>query len=226
MKNLRHLAVGVFFALLPAFLVGLLVLSASSASAGVLNFKMTAPRTTLNIGEIVTVTVSAWINDSAASPNNGLDTWQLDLSVNNTGILGITETEGTANISLLAPDPDPMWSGWNAATVNSPITGEVCGVVVTQLIWGNPSYIGVGGYSDIFTFNIEALAAGVAAYTICDDGGGLFYGALVDGTEYEFDNIIFDAQNSDNVFTVISVPEPASLTIFAFAGILAALRKK
>ena len=204
----------------------LIVLFVNSAFAGELHFKMTAPKTTLNVDEEVTVTVSAYINDSVALPANGLDTWQLDLSVNNSGIIGITKTGSNANITLLAPNPDMSYSGWDGASVNSPITGEVRSVGVVQKVIGAPSYTGVGGYSDIFTFKIKALALGTATYTICNDGGGGFFAFLADSTYYEGSNIIFDAGISNNTFTVISAPEPASLVLFALAGILASVKKK
>jgi hypothetical protein len=214
-----------------AFLSILVVLSINQAAAGILHFKMTAPKTTLTVNEEVAVTVSAWVDDPIASPNNGLITWQVDLSVNNTGILEITKTGTVADITLLAPpDQDTTFSTWDYESVNSPITGEVREVVVVQRIISNPSYVGVEEYTDIFTFNIQALSVGTAVYTIRDDGGGLFFGMLVNRTEYDNDvisgSVVFDASTSDHIFTVVSVPEPISLTIFAFAGLLAALRKK
>lgn len=205
------------------FLV-LIVLSVNSASAGMLHFKMTAPKTTLTVDEEVTVTVSAWVDDPIAEPDNGLDTWQLDLSVNNTGIIEITKTGTNADIILLAPDPDMDYSGWDKTSVNLPITGEVRNVAVVQQVIGAPSYTGVGSYSNIFTFHIKAKTLGTATYTICDDGGGGFFAYLADNTYYEGGSIIFDAGISNNTFTVI--PEPASLTLFALAGILASIRRK
>jgi hypothetical protein len=208
-----------------ALLLAFVALFVPQVSAGMLHFKMTAPKTTLEVGEEVTVTVSAWVDSSMAAPDNGLDTWQLDLSVNNTGVIEITKTGLNANIALLAPNPDMSYSGWDKASVNSLVTGEVHGVQVVQQEIGAPSYTGVGGYSDIFTFNIKALAHGTATYTICDDAGSGFFAYLSDGTYYENSNIVFDAEVSNNVFTV-AAPEPASLVIFAFAGLLASLRKK
>jgi len=206
-----------------------IVLFVNYAAADTLHFKMTASKTTLTVGEGVTVTVSAWVDDPMASPNNGLITWQADLSVDNTGVVEITKTGSVADITLLAPsDRDPTFSGWNSTSVNSPITGEVREVVAIQNNISNPSYVGVGGYTDIFTFNIKALANGAATYTICDDGGGLFFGMLGDLTEYDNSvtpgSVVFDAQNSNNTFTVI--PEPTTLAIFVCAGLLAALRRK
>lgn len=224
MKKIHQEMKSVFISLLVIFTVS----GINRVSAGALYFKMAASKTTLTVGEEISITVSAWVNDPIAEPDNGLDTWQADLSVDNTGIIEITATGGVADITLLAPDPDPMWSGWDETSVNSPITGEVREVVVIQEEVGAPSYIGVGGYSEIFTFNIKALSLGTATYTILNDGGGLFYGALADGTEYDNDiipgSVIFDAENSNRTFTVI--PEPASFSVFAFAALLAVFKKK
>jgi hypothetical protein len=223
-KNFHQMMKSACYAVLLVFLS---LFFSNSAVAGILHFKMTAPKTTLAIGETTTVTVLAWVNDSIAAPANGLDTWQLDLSVNNNGVVGITKTGSVADITLLAPNPDPAWSGWKASTVNTPVTGEVRAVAVNQLVVGAPSYTGVGGFSQIFTFKIEALANGIATYTITDDGEGLF-GILADGTQYDNSitpgSVIFDAGSSNNTFTVI--PEPTTLAIFAFAGLFAALRRK
>ncbi len=218
MKKILQVKKSVFVSLLLVFLMVFI----NSVSAGEVHFKMTAPKTTLAIGEEVLVTVSAWVDDPVALPDNGLDTWQLDLSVDNTGIIEITKTGADADITLLAPDPDMDWSGWNEASVNSPTTGEVRGVGVVQQEIGAPSLTGVGGYSDIFTFNIKGLAEGTAVYTICDDTGGGFLAYLADNTLYMGSSIIFD-EGSSNTFTV--VPEPVTFTLFALAGIAASFRK-
>ncbi len=221
MKNIHQ----VMKSVLVSLLVVLSVLFVNSVSAGELHFKMTAPKTTLAIDEEITVTVSAWIDDPIAIPDNGLDTWQLDLSVDNTGIVEITKTANPkGDITLLAPDPDMDYSSWDETSVNLPITGEVRSVAVIQEEIGAPSYTGVGDYSDIFTFKIKAIGEGTAAYTICADGGGGFFAYLADSTYYEGSGIIFDAGSSNRAFTV--VPEPASMTVFALAGILISLRKK
>jgi hypothetical protein len=210
----------------------LVLLFFNAVSFADLLFKMTSeegnlghPITGLVIGEKVNVHVWAWVNDAIAEPDNGLDTWQMDMDVDNTGVIQITKTGGVANIDLIAPDPDPLWSGWDEASVNnegSPYfgaTGEVREVVVTQDVVSAPSYTGVGGYSEIFSFQIEAIGVGTATYTLKKNfPGGLFLGMLADGTEFDYDidpgSVYFDATVSEHVFTV--VPEPASLLIMAF----------
>lgn len=229
MKSFHRMAGNVVFAFLAVLIIVILTLPANSVLAGTIQFKMTAPKTTLTVGEVITVTVSAWVNDPIAQPDNGLDTWQLDLSVDNTGVIEITKTSDVADITLLAPNPDSYWSGWKESSVNSPVTGEVREVAVTQQIIGAASYTGVGGYSDIFTFNIIGSAVGTATYTICDDStgdGSGIYAFLSDESYYEGDDMVFDASGSDNVFTVIAVPEPASFAVFILAGVLAASKRR
>lgn len=211
--------------------VALAVHFCSVVSSAALSFKMTCDKgdrghliTGLEIGEKVNVHVWAWVNDSRAEPNNGLDTWQMDMDVDNTGVIKITKTGSVANITLIAPDPDPGWSGWDEASVNNEgtpyfgATGEVREVVVIQNAVGAPSYTGVGGYSEIFSLQIEALGAGTATYTLKKFTDGLFLGILADGTEFDYDDdpssVYFDATVSEHVFTV--VPEPGSLLIMAF----------
>jgi hypothetical protein len=201
-------------------------------------FKMTADKTVLSPGEETTVHVWAWIYTPAGieKPHNGLDTWQLDLSVDNTDVIQIV------GINLLAPDPDPVWSGWDHASLNNPVTGEVREVVVSQQIVGAPSDIGVGiddnidnhaNYSEIFNLTIRAQTvpfAQMATYTLMDDGGGLFYGAIADGTEFEndspsaFGGVDFYGAGSDNVFTV--VPEPGTFVLLATAAAFAIRRRR
>jgi hypothetical protein len=139
----------------------------------------------------------------------------MDMDVDNTGIIQITTTGSVANITLIAPDPDPVWSGWDEASVNVGTTGEVREVVVTQEVPGAASYTGVGGYDEIFSFQIEAIGVGTATYTLKKNfEGGLFLGILADGTEFDVDTtdqVFFDAAGSAHVFTV--VPEPTSLLI-------------
>lgn len=203
-------------------------------------FKMTADKTGLLLGEQTTVHVWAWIYDpeGVQLPDNGLEAWQTDLSVDNTGVIQIV-----GGINFLAPNPSPApWTSWNSSSLNSPVTGEVREVHTIQKSWGAPSYTGVGddddidnpdNYTEIFNFTIEAisgLGGSHAAYTLMDDGGGLFYGYLTDATNfdntdpYAYGGTYFYAAGSDNVFTII--PEPASMVLLATAAVFALRRRK
>ncbi len=213
MKRLRFFSVLMF-----------LTLGITTVQANTLHYKMMAPTTDLTIGQAITVTVSAWIEGGTGT--NGLDTWQLDLDVDSSGVIAITENAGVANINLIAPDPDPTFSGWDAMSVNNPETGEVRQIAVSQNTVGAPSLTGIGGYSDVFTFEIVALAPGVVTYLLGDFGGTGFFAFTADDDYYDGTNSVFDTDLSDNVFTITAVPEPASIVLFMFAGITAALKRK
>lgn len=183
-------------------------------------FKMTCPNTELLLSEIATVTVWAWVDSAYGTVGNGLDTWQLDLDVDTTGVVGIT------GVSLIAPDPDPAWSGY--FSINTPMTGEASSVAVNQVTIGASSETGIGGYSEIFSFEIEAIAEGVVTYTIDGDEAGWF-AYLSNGDWFENSagadgGVYFDAAVSDNVFTV--VPEPCSLMIMSGLSVLALGRRR
>ncbi len=216
-----------------SILVCVFAVSICGAADEQIKFKMTVSPGTgytvlgdevqLSIGSLVTVDVWAWVDSDYGTAGNGLDSWQLDMDVDTSGIIGITETGGVADISPTAPAPF-FFSGW--ASVNSPVTGEAGGVSVTQS--DTTSDTGIGGYSEIFSFQIEGLAEGTATYTVMDDGGGLL-AFLSDDTWFEDDisadgGVYFDALGSDNVFTV--VPEPCSLMIMSGLSVIALRRRR
>ncbi len=200
-------------------------------------FKMTADKTALSPGEQTTGHIWAWIYTPAGieKPDNGLDTWQLDLSVDTNNVIEIV------SLNVLAPNPNPAYPPYNPDSLNTPITGEVRRVAVVQLVVGAPSLTGVGvdddidnpvNYSEICNFTIRAIGAPStsAAYTIMNDGGGGWFGILTDGTEFDNDSTsaygdtYFYAPGSDHVFTI--VPEPATVVLFAIASVFALRRRK
>ena len=200
-------------------------------------FKMTADKTALSPDEQTMVHVWAWIYTPTGieEPNNGLDTWQLDLSVDTSGVIEIL------SLNVLAPNPNPAYPPYQLASLNTPITGEVRRVAVSQLVTGAPSFTGVGGdddidnpanYSEICNFTIRAFGAPStsAAYTIMNDGGGGWFGILADDTEFDnesdtaYGGTYFYASGSDHVFTII--PEPATVVLFAAAAAFALRRRK
>ncbi len=197
------------------------VSTCSAAFEEKIKFKMTVEEdkdTVLLVGETVTIFVHAWVDSAHGTAGNGLDTWQMDLSVNQEDVIGVV----AGSFSADAPDPDPMWSGW--VSVNNP-TGSISGVAVTQLIPGASSETGVGGYSQIFSFQIEGLAEGEATYDMTGD----WFAFLADDRWFEDDisadgGVYFDAGASDNVFTV--VPEPCSLMIMSGLSLIALRRRR
>ena len=207
-------------------------------------FKMTADKTSLMPGETTNVYIWAWIYTPAGieKPNKGLDTWQLDLSVDNTNVIQIVSN------SIHTLTPSPRYTGvpeYQLSSLNNPITGEVRSVSVVQLVPGAASTTGVGvdnnidnlgNYSEICSFAIKAALnpmASSATYTIMDEGNGWF-GMLADSVSdpTTFDNsdsiayggTYFYAAGSQHVFTII--PEPASMVLLATAAAFALRRRK
>jgi hypothetical protein len=202
-------------------------------------FKMSADKTALLPNEETMVHIWAWIYTPTGieKPDNGLDTWQLDLRVDTTNVIEIV------SLDVLAPSPrNPAYPPYNPASLNTPITGEVRRVAVIQLEVGAPSLTGVGidndidnptNYSEICNFTIKAIGAPLtsASYTIMNDGGGGWFGILTDGTEFDNDSptayggTYFYASGSDHVFTIIT-PEPATVVLLAIASVFALRRRK
>jgi hypothetical protein len=211
------------------------VVSSADLVDPTLVFKMTADKTTLSPSEQTTAHIWAWIYTPTGieKPDNGLDTWQLDLSVDTNSVIKIV------SLNVLAPNPDPTWPAYHS--LNTPITGEARRVAAIQINPGDPSLTGVGvdddidnsaNYSEICNFTIQAIGAPStsAAYTIMNDSGDGWFGILADGTEFDNDSTIaygdtyFYASGSDNVFTI--VPEPATVVLFAIASVFALRRRK
>jgi len=207
-------------------------------------FKMTAENTSLTPGEQTAVHIWAWIYtpDGIEKPNKGLDTWQLDLSVDNTNVIQIV----SGSIQTLAPSP--RYTGvpeYQASSLNNPITGEVRSVSVVQLVPGAASTTGVGvdgdidnpdNYSEICRFTIQAMQnppSSSATYTIMNEGNGWFgmlADSVLDPTTFDnsdnsaFGGTYFYAAGSDHVFTI--VPEPASMLLLITASAFALRRRK
>jgi hypothetical protein len=214
-------------------------ISLAALTSPTLVFKMTADDTTLTPGEQTTVHVLAWIYTPAGieKPNKGLDTWQLDLSVNNNNVISMT------SLNVLAPNPNTSWPAYQQSSLNNPVTGEVRQVGVTQVTTNAPSLTGVGvddnidnaaNYSEICRFTIQAAqnpAASSATYAIMNEGAGWF-GILADSDGTTFDNsdssayggTFFYAAGSNKPFTII--PEPASMVLLATAAAFALRRRK
>jgi len=176
--------------------------------------KMTAEKTTLLQNEETTVTLHAWANFASATGQNGLNAWQLDVSVNLGGVVQVT------GVQLLAPTP---WSAADSGytSLNSPLSGQIKYLhLVTQSLPQN-STVGVGGYTPIASFNIKAIgqAGQSVAYSI--PTGDDFLGILADGTTIL--NGVFDSANSQTVFTI--VPEPSSLLILSGLAVVGMFRR-
>lgn len=182
-----------------------------SVSVAGLEVKLVAPKTDLLPSEQITVTLYAYANHALATGTNGLNAWQFDVLVSQTGVVQVVP----GSVVLLAPTPFVTnLSGFTS--INTPKTGQITYLhVVTN--YGQPSTAGVGGFTAIAQFDIQAI--GSAGQSVDFSLGGNAYGILADDTELNF---VFDSQNSQRTFTI--VPEPATMALFVVG--CAFLRKR
>lgn len=182
------------------FAVLMVSLCVASGSVAGLEVKIVAPKTQLLPSEQITLTLYAYANHSAASGTNGLNAWQCDVLVSQTGVVQVVP--GT--VVLLAPSPY-MANLSGFTSINTPKTGQISYLhVVTD--YGQASTAGVGGFTAIAQFDIQAI--GSVGQSVDFTLGGNAYGILADDTELSF---VFDSQNSQRTFTII--PEPATLAL-------------
>lgn len=194
------------------------VILCSVSHADVL-FKMEAPTTDLVLGgPAVTVTVSAWADDLEATGTNGLNYWALS---------ALVDTDGVAEVVGSSIIPLNLTTGFetDSASVNQIGTGGTGSIDYLNTYPSGseqPSGVGVGGYTPIAQFDIQAIGSvgQSVTYTLGDTGG--FLGILYDGTTILDGQ--FDVGASQNVFTI--VPEPATLLMLGLGTMLAYRRKK
>lgn len=186
-------------------LVVILYLTISTASNAALYFKMTTDKTQIAIDETATITLSAKCEE--AIDLNGLNNWQLGLTV--AGLGSVEVLEGT--ITLFAPfayDTAIMYDN-----VNNPL-GSIEDLQLNPISPPEDSVLGVGDYDQIAQFMIRGVSEGDVTYTIGNFDGD-FFGLLRDYDfmtgEGKYDGI-FDMAASTYQLTV--VPEPASFLLF------------
>jgi len=159
---------------------------------------MLADDDVIGIGDSTLMHVQAWVDDPAASGDNGLVLWQMDLSVDNAGVIGASNLNITAPVDIFdsGSSTDPLNGGVDAYALKDDDMSSV---------------IGVGGFTELFNFEVTGLSAGTAEYSI----GNVLIGDLADFTGFDISlgTAFLDTAGFGNVVTV--VPEPATLTLFA-----------
>jgi hypothetical protein len=201
MKNI----IWVFFVVLCIFF--------SAPSSAALVFKITSDQTNLTVGQTTTVHVWGWADDPLAIGTNGLNTWQLSAMVDTTGIVEVV----SGSVVFVAPSP---WSTNSSdtgfASINAPSTGTVDYLRLMTADLPQDSSAGVGGYTEIARFDIEAIGT-VGASVTYTLGGANFGGNLRDFIPSFDESYIlsgsFNANDSQRIFTI--VPEPSSLVILS-----------
>jgi len=96
-------------------LIGAVLLAVSSSSANMIKFKLSVvddestaevEDAILDVGETVDVVVQAWVDSGYGTANNGLDSWEMDLIADVTGVISVSD------VVMIAPDPDD-WGGYS-----------------------------------------------------------------------------------------------------------------
>lgn len=192
--------------------VCLFAAAASDLHAALLLVKMNADKTTLAIGE--TATIELYAHAPVAAGLNGLNTWQLSMLVGGDGAVSVLESSIAYTV--------PFTYDTLITSVNSP-AGSIKDISISPKNPPEDSNLGVGGFTKIAEFVIEAVGAGQVTYTIGDAGvGGGFFGILRDYNPMDpGDNYLdgsFELIGSDNQFTI--VPEPATFALLGGMGLI------
>jgi hypothetical protein len=180
--------------------------------------RLDADKTTINVGEELTVRILGKAADPAATGTNGINMWEMGISVPSTdnGVISVkTGLDGNGLFTFVPP------SGGYAADpviVNTPSIGDVRFVgLATQ---GTQSTtMGVNQFSLLASFTIIGMKQGTVTYTV--NGDYLGFDAGLKDRQYLVGS--FDAGNSVHTFTVL--PEPGCLLILGLGTSLLLSKK-
>lgn len=213
------------------FVVSLSCVCAFAAVASdATNFKMTADKTNLVLGgdpsdSVATVQLWAYVNAGSAVDLNGINAWNLSVLPGTDGVVEVIES----SISLIAPTPlaGAPDTGYDSSNFGN---GEILNLrAAVDAFGGMDSAAGVGDYSLIAEFQIQAAQVGTVSYEIGDYNFGGFQSILRDYNPLNGSGLYegsFDLDASNSVFQVTAVPEPTSLLILSGLGMISYLRRK
>jgi hypothetical protein len=201
-----------------------LVLLFSVHSDASLVFKITSDQSSLTVGQTTTMHVWGWANDPLATGTNGLNTWQFSALVDTTGVVEVV----SGSVEFLSPTPYSSDDS-KFTSINASKTGTINYLRLITNSVPQDSSAGVGGYTEIASFDIKAIGAvrSSVTYTL---GGDNFGGNLRDYIPSFDESYIlsgsFNATASQNIVTI--VPEPSTLILLSglwMTGFLTRRRK-
>jgi hypothetical protein len=199
-----------------------LVLCAHADAA--FKLKVEVDDTTLLPGETTLVRVYGLVEE--AGVDNGLALWEMDVDLDLDGVIKVTDTAGEANITMVAPSPyyvNALFPNWDAFNAGVSGTIDYANILIDEN--ETTSSTGVGGYSELFNFEIEALNV-VTQTTVGYSLSGVV-GELMDGQAFGMGASGVAMDVSDGVLNKVTVlPEPSSLLILSGLGIIGYLRRK
>ena len=166
-----------------------------------------------------TATIEVWGWAYATSAPNGLVGWELGLDVNADGIVGIKIDGGAPVVDFMRLSS--LGNEWKVKDEwNDPWSGEIS-LAYTALGVGT-SDAAVGGYMKLAEVTIEALAPGTVEYSVGDSSTNNFWGVIPGGG----DNLAGDQEYGDWDGSIVVIPEPVSIALLLFGGVIAANRRR
>ncbi len=172
--------------------------------------RITADDTDLTIGQPTTLRVYGYAEEAVA--DNGLYDWSVSAVVD---VDGIVQVNGAVIL-----EPTPLDVGNSGYSMNLGSNGNID---ASGLISGAVSVSNAGvGYSELFNFQIQAIAPGAVQYSLTNILGDLNdFSVMYDAS---FGNVVFDEVNSVGQISVL--PEPTSILILSGLTAMGYFRRK